>query len=113
MSPTNEKGGFVIDVFNSRQVKLKPGAVILEDDLRTVEVATAFRRIHCHRCDFAAIYKYRVKQVRRSPSPPAGGAAPEDDLSAWKTIPRFAEIPETVKCKGCGEVLGVYPECIF
>jgi ribosomal protein S27E len=100
-------------VFNPRHLKAKPGTVIAQDQFRTVEVATNFKRIHCYHCDLAAIYKYRVKQVRRSPTPPEGESVPEHDLTVWKTIPRFAEIPETVKCKGCGEVLGVYPECIF
>jgi hypothetical protein len=37
----------------------------------------------------------------------------QDEQDRWNSIPKFAEIPETIKCKRCGEVLGVYTECIF
>jgi hypothetical protein len=37
----------------------------------------------------------------------------QDEIETWNSIPRFAEIPETIKCKSCGEVLGLYTSCIF
>ncbi|GAB4118817.1 MAG: hypothetical protein Kow001_18480 [Acidobacteriota bacterium] len=129
-------------MFNSRDPQIRPGSTRVADHLRTVEIDVVFRRLHCYKCDLTAVYKYRVKQIRRQPEliPPGGGSndqpAPsqgmpagaeglptavteasaelsEFDLELWKTIPRFAEIPETVRCKRCGEVLGLCTECIF
>lgn len=82
---------------------------------RSVESAVVFRRVTCHRCDFNSIYKYKVRQIRRKPQPEIGPdeEARPDLLEIWAAIPRFAEIPETVKCKRCGEVLGLYTECLF
>ncbi len=131
-------------MFNSRDPEIRAGTIRFADHLRTVEIEVVFRRLHCYKCDLTAVYKYRVKQIRRRPEPPPatptggdGTAAPgpmeasqlpdslpttppeacprvsEFDLELWKTIPRFAEIPETVRCKRCGEVLGLCTECIF
>ncbi len=102
-------------MFSLRNLKARPGSIIEEDPLRTIELATAFRRLHCYRCDMTAIYKYRVQQVRRSPAPVDGDGLelPEDQVRAWRDMPRFAEIPETVKCKRCGEVLGLHTDCIY
>jgi hypothetical protein len=75
----------------------------------------AFKRITCYNCDLTAIYKFRVQQVRRREEIMATEEeiVRDDHVQAWKTVPRFAEIPETIKCKRCNEVLGVYPFCIF
>lgn len=102
-------------MFSPRKLKARPGSIIDEDPLRTVELSTAFRRLHCYRCEMTAIYKYRVQQLRRSPAPldSEGQELPEEQVKAWKDLPRFAEIPETVKCKRCGEVLGLHTDCIF
>ena len=110
-------------MFNSRAIKEKIGDILSEDRFRSVELSIAFRRIHCFKCDLTAIYRYRVKQVRRTSelqpvqddegSVESSENPPLEEIIRWSEIPRFAEIPETVKCKRCGEVLGVYTECIF
>ncbi|HRR26433.1 MAG TPA: hypothetical protein P5300_07045 [Acidobacteriota bacterium] len=93
----------------------EPGSIMAEDDLRSVEHAVVFRWLVCHKCDHSAVYRLRVLQVRRHPEPPPAldGLSSEDRLASWRTIPRFAEIAETVKCDHCGEVLGVYPLLIY
>jgi hypothetical protein len=129
-------------MFNSRDPQIRPGSTRVEDHLRTVEIDMVFRRLRCYKCDLTAVYKYRVMQIRRQPELMPPGEVPNDqptaaqgvpegtegaqtaatqtsvelsdfDLELWKTIPRFAEIPETVRCKRCGEVLGLCTECIF
>lgn len=110
-------------MFNSRALKEKLGETLSEDRFRTIELSISFRRIHCYKCDLTAIYKYRVKQLRRTPeliSTDAEGKSDEaieppspEEQNRWADIPKFAEIPETIKCKRCGEVLGVYTECIY
>ena len=69
------------------------------------------KRITCYRCDLASFYKCTVQQVRRNPELLAGGGEEirADHVEMWKTVPRFAEIPETIKCKRCKEVLGSIP----
>lgn len=93
----------------------EPGEVLYSDRFRSIEVAVTFRKIKCYQCDFEAIYKYRVQQVRRHAEIQVqdGEEVRPDHIEIWKTIPRFAEIPETVKCKRCKEVLGVYPLCVY
>ena len=92
-------------MFNSRDLEADPGTFVSEDRCRTVEVAVAFRRIQCYRCDFKAVYEYRVQEVRRSPrlEEPDSEFPGLDELERWQGIPRYAAIPETVKCKRCGE----------
>lgn len=89
--------------------------VIDQDEFRTVEIGTAFRRLRCYHCSTTAIYKYGVQQIRRTPVlQKSNGEEPtEDDLARWRAIPKFSEIPETVRCKRCGEVLGLHTECIY
>jgi hypothetical protein len=96
-------------------MKLKPGQAICSDRFRSVEVAVAFKRMTCHKCDLTSVYKYRVKQVRRSDEliPQEDRELEPEEVELWNSIPRFAEIPETIKCKRCGEVLGIYTSCIF
>lgn len=93
----------------------EPGTALFEDRFRRVETAVAFRRITCYRCDLTAIYKYKVRQVRRKPEIElhTGDEIRPDHRWIWQSIPRFAEIPETVKCKRCREVLGIHTQCIF
>ncbi len=102
-------------VFNSRAIGARPGTVLSQDRFRKVELAVSFKRIQCYRCDLIAIYKYRVKEIRRNPGleVPQGEELRADHKDIWETIPRFAEIPETVKCKRCGEVLGIDTLCIY
>lgn len=96
-------------------MNLRPGQVLCSNRFRSVEVAVSFKRLTCYQCDLTSVYKYRVQQLRRTaellcdeqqePS--------QDELEIWSSIPRFAEIPETIKCKRCGEVIGVYTSWIF
>ncbi len=101
--------------FDSRQFREKPGEVVFEDRFRLVQLAVGFKKLVCHRCDFAAVYKYQVQQLRRKDAPEAGNEEETrpDHQQLWETIPRFAEIPETIHCKRCREVIGLYTECIF
>lgn len=103
-------------MFDSRVFAEQPDGLIAENEFRTVELAIAFKRIKCYSCDNISIYKYRVKEIRRSPAPEISPEVPpvEEVSSEFRTtIPRFAQIPETVKCKRCGEVLGLFPFCVF
>lgn len=104
-------------MFNSRALRAKPGTILDQDSLRTVELGISFKRITCYQCNFTAIYKYRVKEIRRSPDAADPQKDPgnltEEQHETWKRIPRYAQIPETVKCKQCGEVLGLYTNCIY
>jgi formylmethanofuran dehydrogenase subunit E len=102
-------------VFDSRAIRARPGTVLSQDRFRKVELAVSFKRLQCHRCDLTSIYKYRVKEIRRNPvlEVPEGEELRTDHTEIWETIPRYAEIPETVKCKRCGEVLGIDTQCIF
>ena len=102
-------------MFNSRAIRARPGTVLSQDRFRRVELAVSFKRIRCYRCDLIAIYKYRVKEIRRNPrlQVPEDEELRTDHQELWEMIPRFAEIPETVKCKRCGEVLGIDTTCIY
>lgn len=79
------------------------------------EVETSFSRVTCYECRHTAVYKYRVKKLRRRPEIVTADdeQVRADHLEIWEGVPRFAEIPETVRCRNCGEVLGLYTECIF
>jgi len=102
-------------VFNSTLFASPAGQTIYEDRFRQIELSVGFRKLTCYRCDFASFYRFRVIQVRRSPQllPSEEEDVREDHLQIWKDTPRFAEIPETVRCRHCDEVLGVYTSCIF
>lgn len=91
------------------------GQVVFQDRFCTVELAVAFKKITCYRCGLDSVYKYTVQQVRRNPELVAGEGEEirDDHVKIWKTVPRFAEIPETIKCKRCREVLGLYTNCIY
>jgi len=96
-------------------MNLKPGQHLSSDRFRSVEMAVAFKRLTCYNCDLTSVYKYSAKHLRRSAelSSLADQEPLEDEIRTWNSIPRFAEIPETIKCKRCGEVLGLYTSCIF
>ena len=97
-------------VFDRALFSHKPGQLVSEDRFRQLEMGISFRKITCRRCDFSAIYRYRVLQVRRHAQIQTGEdqEVRSDHQDLWNAIPRFAEIPETLKCKRCREVLGVY-----
>jgi len=103
-------------VFDSRIFAQPSGqTLVYQDRFRQIELAVGFRKLICHRCDFASFYRFRVLHIRRSPELLASAEEEvrDDHFRIWKTIPRFAEIPETVRCRRCDEVLGVYTSCIF
>ncbi|MGH9340581.1 MAG: hypothetical protein ACRD1R_13550 [Acidobacteriota bacterium] len=93
----------------------RKGDILHEDAFRQVELAVGFKKITCYNCGFDGFYKYRVQQIRRTSELTASeeDEIRPDHVDIWKTVPRFAEIPETVKCKRCNEVLGLYTACIF
>ena len=102
-------------MFNSRQSGLRPGQNLSSDRFRSIEVGVAFKRLTCYTCNLTSVYKYRVKQMRRSVEllPEEDHELLPEEIETWNSIPRFAEIPETIKCKCCGEVLGLYTSCIY
>ncbi|MBI4447308.1 MAG: hypothetical protein HY645_15555 [Acidobacteria bacterium] len=89
--------------------------ILYEDRFVSVEQGIGFRKLTCYRCGYVGLYRYRVSQIRRRPEihVEEGDEIRPDHVEIWKTVPRFAEVPETVKCKRCREVLGVYGFCIF
>ena len=102
-------------VFRRTLFRQRPSQILTEDRFREVELAISFKRLACPRCHFEGIYKYWVQQVRRRPEIQIGeGEEVRDDhLELWRSIPRFAEIPETVKCKRCKEKLDVDVLCLY
>lgn len=88
---------------------------VFDDRFREVELSIVFRRLTCYRCDCTALYRYQVQQIRRKNQITCTEEQEirPDHEALWQSIPRFAEIPETVKCKNCGEPLGVYPVCVY
>lgn len=99
-------------MFKSEDSPLHQDETVRQDELKTVEPAVNFRQMTCYNCSHTAVYRFQTTQIRRNPVPPE---EPENDtlMEKWKSIPRFAEIPEVVKCENCGEVLGSYPEIIY
>jgi hypothetical protein len=102
-------------VFNSNFFHEQPGQTLSEDRFRQVELAVGFRELVCHRCDFSSFYRYKTIQVRRRPelSADQDEETRADQREIWRQIPRFAEIPETVHCRRCNEVLGLYTSCLY
>lgn len=92
-----------------------PDSKPTEDRFKEVEVATAFKRIYCRACGLESIYKYRVKQIRRRTeiATTPDQEVREDHVALWQTIPRYAEVPETIRCKRCGEVLPQETLCLY
>jgi len=101
--------------FSRDQFPQEPGHKLSEDRFREVEMATSFKNISCQSCGFKAIYKYRVKQIRRKEEIVSGreDEIREDHMDLWNSIPRFAELPETLRCKQCSEILPQETFCVF
>ena len=99
-------------MFNSKNSRLHTEDTIRQDEFRTVEPAVNFRQITCYTCEHTAVYRFKTKQIRRTPEEPEHNGDMEI-LNKWKSVPRFAEIPEVIKCEKCGEILGSYPEIIY
>ncbi len=101
--------------FESRKLAQPPGTTLHEDRFCSVELGIVFRQVTCYRCNFSDIYRYAIKELRRKSRREVekGGKLNPDQHDAWQSIPRYAEIPETLRCKKCGEILGLYTECIF
>lgn len=102
-------------MFKAPRIPRGTQPVLSEDRYRRVELTTAFKRITCSACGFEAIYKLQVQQLRRRQEirVEEGEEIRPDHIQIWETIPRFAEIPETVKCKRCKEVLTPDILCIY
>lgn len=102
-------------VFDPALLQSQPGDVLHQDRFREVEVAVCFRKAECYHCGFVGFYKFQALQVRRNQeilSSDEEGVRP-DHLDLWEAVPRFAEIPQTVKCKRCQEVMGFYTFCLY
>jgi hypothetical protein len=102
-------------VFKRSMFRQRADEVVFDDRFSQVELAIAFKKLTCYHCNFEAIYKYAVQQVRRHPEIRVGEGEEirRDHQEMWKAIPRFVEIPETLKCKRCKEVLDREILCVF
>ena len=102
-------------VFKRSMFRQSTGEILSEDRFSQVELTIAFKKLTCYHCYFEAIYKYSVQQVRRRPEirVAEGEEIRPDHQEMWKAIPRFAEIPETLKCKRCQEVLAREILCVY
>ncbi len=102
-------------VFKRSMFQQGPNEPLFEDRFSQVELATAFKKLTCYHCNFEAIYKYYVQQVRRNSEIRVneGDEIRPDHQEMWNAIPRFVEIPETLKCKRCKEVLAREILCVF
>ncbi len=101
--------------FSRRECPEQPGTRLSENRFRETEIATNFKLISCRKCGLVTIYKYRVKQIRRKAKIDTSEQQEvrDDHLFLWKSIPRFAEIPETIRCKQCREILPQETFCIY
>lgn len=101
--------------FDGSKISASPGASLSEDRYRSVELEVLYRQLTCAGCNFTSIYQYKIKQIRRKSEEEVqkGGRLTPEQRETWLSIPRYAEIPETLHCKKCGEVLGLYTNCIF
>ena len=102
-------------VFDASGLRRRPGSILYQDRFHQVELGACFKKIVCGRCNFIDFYKYQVKQVRRRDElvTSQDEEVRHDHLEIWGTVPRFAEIPQTLKCQRCHEVLGMYVDCIY
>ena len=102
-------------VFNSAFFPEQPGQLLFEDRFRHVELSVSFRKITCYRCDFSSFYRFKVIQLRRNNEllTAEDEERRPDHVEIWRNIPRFAEIPETIRCRRCNEVIGLYTNAIF
>ena len=67
--PLSLQGGYSVAqamVFKRSMFQQGPNEPLSEDRFSQVELATAFKKLTCYHCDFEAIYKYYVQQVRRN-----------------------------------------------
>lgn len=101
--------------FDPEQLAGQPGDLLDEDRFRQVEVGVAFKRLTCRRCNTTSVYRYLIQQVRRRPEMlhTEDEELRPDHEAIWRSIPRYAEIPQTVKCIQCGEVIGMETTCIY
>jgi hypothetical protein len=102
-------------VFKRSMFRQGPNEPLSEDRFSQVELGIAFKKLTCSHCDFEAIYKYAVQQVRRHAEirVDEGDEIRRDHQEMYDAIPRFVEIPETLKCKRCKEVLSREILCVF
>lgn len=102
-------------VFKRSMFRQRPNEPLSEDRFSQVELATAFKKLTCYQCNFEAIYKYSVQQVRRHSEIRVNEEEEirPDHQEMWTAIPRFVEIPETLKCKNCQEVLAREILCVY
>ncbi len=102
-------------VFKRSMFRQRADEVVFDDRFSQVELTIAFKKLTCYHCNFEAIYKYSVQQVRRHPEIRVGEGEEirPDHQEMWKAIPRFVEIPETLKCKRCKEVLDREILCVY
>lgn len=99
-------------VFDSRRLDPDQKSA---DRFKESSVDVRFRRYTCYTCGTTSIYRYQVLQVRRRPEIERNDqlVTGPDEQRWWSNIPRYAEIPETIKCKNCGEVVGAYTRCVW
>ena len=102
-------------VFDARDLDVESGDLLYKDRFKQVEAAVSFRKAECYRCGFVGFYRYHVRQLRRNAEILCGPEewVREDHRAIWESIPRFAEIPQTVRCRRCREVMGFYTACLF
>ena len=102
-------------VFKRSIFRQRNDEILSENRFSQVELTIAFKKLTCYHCNFEAIYKYSVQQVRRRPEIQVaeGEEIRPDHREIWETIPRFVEIPETLKCKRCQEVLDREILCVY
>jgi formylmethanofuran dehydrogenase subunit E len=102
-------------VFNPDEFQKVAGEKVSEDRFREVELAIAFKQLTCARCDHSAVYKYQVQQIRRRNEilQTEDEEIRWDHRFIWESIPRYAEVAETIRCRQCDEVLGLDTACIY
>lgn len=102
-------------MFDHRGFDAETGDLLSKNRFSQVEMAVAFRKSACYRCGHEAFYEYQVKHLRRNPEILCGEGQEirADHREIWRTIPRFCEIPQTVKCKACGEVMGFCGRVVY
>jgi len=102
-------------MFKHRNSQESDQGIFFKDRFHQVEIGIKFKRIRCYQCDLEAIYKYRAKQIWRHSEirTDQGEEIRPDHREIWQTIPRYAEIPETLRCKRCREILSLDILCIY
>ena len=54
-------------VFKRSMYRQRTDEILSENRFSQVELTIAFKKLTCYHCNFEAIYKYSVQQVRRRP----------------------------------------------